>query len=226
MSVLRWHRQGSHLRSDGLCDVAKGVDGCSSDCLLVGLQHIQQLEADPHPLTCRHKLVPSVSNAAHQVYTVLLHLRNRCRVKIRIQIHARLHPRTELGVKGECGERSSVQGDTLEQVTSTLSKHRCNEPQRIFCPSGQCSVRDQTANWEGVQTKDTPAASTSKRYNSIPQSQEDWGSLIRPGLGSMMLKCFRPHSVRAHHHVDNNLVVCKPGCVCNIQATWPTRIVA
>ncbi len=65
----------AHLRSDGLGDVAERVDGGSADGLLVRLEHVQQLEADAHPLARGHVLVAAVRDAPHQVDHVLLHLR-------------------------------------------------------------------------------------------------------------------------------------------------------
>lgn len=41
---------------DSLGDVSKGVDSGSADGLLVGLEELQQLKADPHPLPGRHVL--------------------------------------------------------------------------------------------------------------------------------------------------------------------------
>ena len=44
-----------HLRPDRLGNVAKRVDCRSADGLLVRLEHLQQLEADAHPLARRHE---------------------------------------------------------------------------------------------------------------------------------------------------------------------------
>ena len=60
--------------SDGLGDVAEGVDGGSPDGLLVRLDKLEQLEADTHPLPGRYVLRSPVGYAPHQVYAVLLHL--------------------------------------------------------------------------------------------------------------------------------------------------------
>ena len=62
------------LGPDGLGNVAERVDGGSPDALLVRLQHLQQLEADAHPLTRGHELGASVGDATHKVNAVLLHL--------------------------------------------------------------------------------------------------------------------------------------------------------
>lgn len=35
---------------NGFCDVTEGVDGGSADGLLVSLEQLQQLKANPHPL--------------------------------------------------------------------------------------------------------------------------------------------------------------------------------
>lgn len=63
------------LRADGLCDVPEGVHRRPSDGLLVRLQHLQQLEADAHPLASAHVLGPAVGDTPDQVDAVLLHLR-------------------------------------------------------------------------------------------------------------------------------------------------------
>lgn len=42
--------------------------------LLVSLEQLQEFEADAHPFARRHELRPAISNSAHQVYAVLLHL--------------------------------------------------------------------------------------------------------------------------------------------------------
>mmetsp|Transcript_45842 Transcript_45842/g.81937 ORF Transcript_45842/g.81937 Transcript_45842/m.81937 type:complete len:859 (-) Transcript_45842:1570-4146(-) len=66
---------GQHVgRANGLRNVAKGVHRSTSDSLLVGLQQLQQLETDAHPLTGRDKFRPSVGDAAHEIDAVLLHL--------------------------------------------------------------------------------------------------------------------------------------------------------
>lgn len=62
------------LGADGLGDVAERVHGRAADGLLVGLEHLQQLEADAHPLSGAHVLGASVGDAPHQVDAVLLHL--------------------------------------------------------------------------------------------------------------------------------------------------------
>ena len=65
----------AHLRPDRLGNVAEGVDGRAPDALLVRLEHLQQLEADAHPLARGHELCAAVRDAPHQVDAVLLHLR-------------------------------------------------------------------------------------------------------------------------------------------------------
>lgn len=59
---------------NGLGYVAKGVHCGTTDCLLVGLQQVQQLKTDSHPLLGRHKLGPPVGNPSNQVNAILLHL--------------------------------------------------------------------------------------------------------------------------------------------------------
>ena len=49
-------RRENVVGPDGLCDVSEGVDRRAPDGLLVRLQELQQLEADPHPLAGRHVL--------------------------------------------------------------------------------------------------------------------------------------------------------------------------
>ena len=44
------------------------------DALLVRLEHLQQLEADAHPLARGHELGAAVGDAANEVNAVLLHL--------------------------------------------------------------------------------------------------------------------------------------------------------
>ena len=62
------------LLPNGLGNVSKCIDSCSSDGFLVSLQQLQKFKADPHPLLCWHKLCPSVSNSTNQINTVLLYL--------------------------------------------------------------------------------------------------------------------------------------------------------
>ena len=50
--------------------------------LLVGLQHIEELEADTHPLLGRDEFGAAVGDAPHQVDAVLLHLRTRACVRV------------------------------------------------------------------------------------------------------------------------------------------------
>mmetsp|Transcript_9934 Transcript_9934/g.17038 ORF Transcript_9934/g.17038 Transcript_9934/m.17038 type:complete len:221 (-) Transcript_9934:402-1064(-) len=73
LQVVQQRRQHV-LRADSLGDIAEGVDGGTADALLVRLEQLQQLEADPHPLPRRHKLRPAVGDPPHQVDAVLLHL--------------------------------------------------------------------------------------------------------------------------------------------------------
>mmetsp|Transcript_6583 Transcript_6583/g.12407 ORF Transcript_6583/g.12407 Transcript_6583/m.12407 type:complete len:352 (+) Transcript_6583:251-1306(+) len=64
-----------HIRGpNGLCNVAKGIHCSTPDAFLVGLQELQELKADAHPLTRRNKLSPTVCNAPNKVDAVLLHL--------------------------------------------------------------------------------------------------------------------------------------------------------
>lgn len=58
---------------DGLGNVPKGVDGGSANSLLVGLQQLQQLKANPHPLFGRDKLCASVCNTTNKVDAILLY---------------------------------------------------------------------------------------------------------------------------------------------------------
>mmetsp|Transcript_64871 Transcript_64871/g.127370 ORF Transcript_64871/g.127370 Transcript_64871/m.127370 type:complete len:523 (-) Transcript_64871:1273-2841(-) len=62
------------LRADGFRDVPKRVDRGAADRFLVRFQHLQELEADAHPLLGRHVLRSPVRDAPHQVDAVLLHL--------------------------------------------------------------------------------------------------------------------------------------------------------
>lgn len=55
------------LGADGFSDVAKGVDCGSANALLVRVEHLQELEADSHPLTGWHKLGTSVGYTAHKI---------------------------------------------------------------------------------------------------------------------------------------------------------------
>mmetsp|Transcript_43295 Transcript_43295/g.113771 ORF Transcript_43295/g.113771 Transcript_43295/m.113771 type:complete len:555 (-) Transcript_43295:926-2590(-) len=65
---------GEHvLRADGLRNVPKGVDRRPADRLLVCLQHVEQLEADAHPLARGDELGAAVGDAADEVDAVLLH---------------------------------------------------------------------------------------------------------------------------------------------------------
>lgn len=62
------------LRTDGLSDVAERVHGRAADGLFVGLEHLQQLEADTHPLASADVLGTAVGDAPDKVDTVFLHL--------------------------------------------------------------------------------------------------------------------------------------------------------
>ena len=62
------------MGSDGLGNVAEGVDGGAANRLLVGLEELEQLEADAHPFAGAHELGAAVGDAAHQLDAVLLHL--------------------------------------------------------------------------------------------------------------------------------------------------------
>lgn len=55
------------LGAYGLGNIAKGVDSRSADALLVSLEHLQQLKADTHPLSRRHKLSATVCYTTDQV---------------------------------------------------------------------------------------------------------------------------------------------------------------
>ena len=59
---------------NGFSNVAKGVDSSPANGLLVCFEEVQQLKADPHPLSRGDKLCPPVCNAAYEVNAVLLHL--------------------------------------------------------------------------------------------------------------------------------------------------------
>ena len=58
------------LQTHSTCISEKGVD----TGLLVRLQQLEKLEADPHPLAGGDKLRAAVRNPAHDVDRVLLHL--------------------------------------------------------------------------------------------------------------------------------------------------------
>ncbi len=60
---------------DGLGNVAKSVDGSTTNRLLVGLEELEQFKADPHPFAGRDELGASVGDTANQIDTVLLHLK-------------------------------------------------------------------------------------------------------------------------------------------------------
>lgn len=62
------------LGTDSLGDVAERVHGCTANGLLVRLKHLQQLEADTHPLPSAHVLRAAVGDSPHEVDAVLLHL--------------------------------------------------------------------------------------------------------------------------------------------------------
>jgi hypothetical protein len=49
-----------YLRTNGLGDVAKGVDSGSANSLLVCLEQLEQLEANAHPLTRGNMLSTSI----------------------------------------------------------------------------------------------------------------------------------------------------------------------
>mmetsp|Transcript_67790 Transcript_67790/g.141343 ORF Transcript_67790/g.141343 Transcript_67790/m.141343 type:complete len:562 (-) Transcript_67790:1430-3115(-) len=73
LEVVEEH--GQHvLRADGFRNVAEGVDGRAADRLLVRLEHVEELEADAHPLLGAHKLGAPVGDAPDEVDAVLLHL--------------------------------------------------------------------------------------------------------------------------------------------------------
>ena len=69
-----FNRQKSNVSPYSLGDVAKGVDCGPPDGLLVSLEKLQQLKADPHPLSRRHKLRPPVCDPTNQIYAILLYL--------------------------------------------------------------------------------------------------------------------------------------------------------
>lgn len=62
------------LRADSLGDVTESVHRGAPDRLLVSLQHLQQLEANAHPLARAHVFGPAVGDAPHEVDAVFLHL--------------------------------------------------------------------------------------------------------------------------------------------------------
>ena len=64
----------THLGADSLCDVAESVDGRAANRLLVGLEQVQESEADANPLLRGDILGTTIGNAAHKVNAVLLHL--------------------------------------------------------------------------------------------------------------------------------------------------------
>ena len=64
----------SYLGTDSFRNISKRVDTSSADGLFRGAKHLQQLEADAHPLARRHELGPAVRDATYQVHAVLLHL--------------------------------------------------------------------------------------------------------------------------------------------------------
>lgn len=65
------------LRADGLRDVTERVHGGAADGLLVSLEHLQELEANPHPLSSAHVLGPPIRDSTHEIDTVLLHLKQK-----------------------------------------------------------------------------------------------------------------------------------------------------
>lgn len=68
-------QRGQHVMwTDGLGYIAEGVDGRPTNGLLVGLEQLEQLEADSHPFAGGHELGATVGDSAHQLDAVLLHL--------------------------------------------------------------------------------------------------------------------------------------------------------
>lgn len=60
------------MGADSFGDVAEGVDGSSTNGLLVGLDQLEQFKADPHPLARGHVLGTTVCDATYQVDAILL----------------------------------------------------------------------------------------------------------------------------------------------------------
>mmetsp|Transcript_48184 Transcript_48184/g.114649 ORF Transcript_48184/g.114649 Transcript_48184/m.114649 type:complete len:308 (+) Transcript_48184:521-1444(+) len=73
LEVVQQHRQHV-LRADSLGNVTEGVDRRAANRLLVRLEHVEQLEADAHPLLGGDELGPAVGNAPDEVDAVLLDL--------------------------------------------------------------------------------------------------------------------------------------------------------
>ena len=68
------HSKAAHSSiPNGLGNVAKGVDSGSANGFLVSFDQVQQLKTDPHPLPCRDKFCPSVSNPPNKINAVLLY---------------------------------------------------------------------------------------------------------------------------------------------------------
>lgn len=76
ISYLEVVEQGMQdvLRPDSLGNVTERVHRRTSDSLLVRLEHLQQLEADAHPLSRAHMLGTSVRDSTDQIDAVFLHL--------------------------------------------------------------------------------------------------------------------------------------------------------
>ncbi len=62
------------MRANGLGNVSECVDSGASNGLLVRLEQLEQLKTDAHPLPGAHELGAAVSDATHQLNTILLHL--------------------------------------------------------------------------------------------------------------------------------------------------------
>lgn len=66
-------QRGQHvLGADGLGDEAEGVVGGAADALFVGLEHVEELEADAHPFPGVDAFGPAVGYAADEVDGVFL----------------------------------------------------------------------------------------------------------------------------------------------------------
>mmetsp|Transcript_34471 Transcript_34471/g.51075 ORF Transcript_34471/g.51075 Transcript_34471/m.51075 type:complete len:339 (+) Transcript_34471:347-1363(+) len=78
LSLLNFEvvQQGAEhiVRTDGLRDVAKGVDRGSSNSLLLRLEQLQKIEANTIPLSRRSQLCSSVGDSPYQVDAVFLDL--------------------------------------------------------------------------------------------------------------------------------------------------------
>ena len=106
---------------NGFSNVAKGVDSSPANGLLVCFEEVQQLKADPHPLSRGDKLCPPVCNAAYEVNAVLLHL---------LMPKACQEGREGRGERGEGREKGGERGQRRERAEEREGREREGRRQR------------------------------------------------------------------------------------------------